>query len=110
MIKKIDWVPTRINSLTASTPAAIRVPIHFPSDRECLEKILPTVGKFSSKDVTIVWIRNTLELSPLLISENLLDEIRRNPILEVIGDAREIEFDSDGNLVEMLETRETVGH
>lgn len=110
LVKKIDWVPTRINSLTASTPAAIRTPLHFPSDRECLEKIVPTVGKFDSRDVTIGWIRNTLALSPLLLSENLLEEIRKNPILEVVGDARDIEFDGEGNLVDMLAARETVGH
>ena len=43
--RKSTGTPTRINSLTASTPAAIRTPIHFPSDRECLERIAPTVGR-----------------------------------------------------------------
>jgi len=105
LVNKIDWVPTRINSLTASTPAAIRTPLHFPSDRECLEKIWPTVGKFNSKEVTIGRIRNTMELSPLLLSENLLPEIRNNPILEVIGDARDIEFDADGNLEAAFEAQ-----
>ena len=46
LVNRIDWEPTRINSLTANTPAAIRTPIHFPTDRECLERIAPTVGKF----------------------------------------------------------------
>jgi hypothetical protein len=108
LVNKIDWVPTRINSLTASTPAAIRTPIHFPSDRECLEKIWPTVGKFNSKDVTIGRIRNTMELSPILLSENLLPEIRNNPILEVVGDGRDIEFDGDGNLEPVLEAQHEV--
>ena len=31
LLAKIDWNPTRINSLTASTPAAIRTPVHFPT-------------------------------------------------------------------------------
>lgn len=106
LVNRIDWVPTRINSLTASTPAAIRLPIHFPSDRECLEKMWPTVGKFHSKDVTIGWIRNTMELSPVLLSENLIDEIRKNPILEVVGDARDIQFNDEGNLVDLLEVGE----
>ncbi|MBI3680495.1 MAG: hypothetical protein HY235_08870 [Acidobacteria bacterium] len=103
LYRKIDWTPTRINSLTASTPAAIRTPIHFPTDRECLEKIWSTVGKFNAEDVTIGWIRNTLELSPVLLSENLLPEIRKNPILEVVGTAQDIEFDAHGNLISMLE-------
>jgi hypothetical protein len=49
-------------------------------------------------------------LSPLLLSENLLDQIRANPILEVIGDARDIEFGKDGNLMEMLQAGEPVSH
>ena len=30
LVDRIDWVPTRVNSLTASTPSAIRTPIHYP--------------------------------------------------------------------------------
>ncbi len=39
LVNRIDWTPTRINSLTANTPAAIRTPVHFPTDRECLEAL-----------------------------------------------------------------------
>ena len=99
LLAKIDWNPTQINSLTASTPAAIRTPIHFPTDRECLEKLLPTVGKLDLRDVTFGWIRNTLELSPVALSENLLPQIKANPILEILGDAVPMEFDSNGDLI-----------
>jgi hypothetical protein len=98
MLDKIDWRPTHVNSLTASTPAAIRTPIHFPTDRECLEKIAPTVGKFEDTDITYGWIRNTMELGTLALSENLLAEIRANPALEIQGPPREMEFDGEGNL------------
>ena len=54
-----------INSLTANTPAAIRTPIHFPTDRECLERVAPTVGKLDLSQVTFAWIRNTMELGRL---------------------------------------------
>ncbi len=103
LLSQIDWNPTQINSLTASTPAAIRTPIHFPSDRECLEKIWPTVGKFDASELTIGWIRNSLELSPLCLSETLLPEIRQNPQLEIIGEAQPLEFDANGNFIPMLE-------
>ena len=33
LVERINWEPTWINSLTANTPAAIRTPIHFPTDR-----------------------------------------------------------------------------
>jgi hypothetical protein len=109
LLKAIDWNPTQINSLTASTPAAIRTPIHFPSDRTCLEKIWPTVGKLKQEDVTIGWIANSLDLGTLRMSENLLAEIKANPMLEVIGEAEEFEFDLQGNLAGLLQAA-TVGH
>jgi hypothetical protein len=98
LLDKLDWVPTRINSLTASTPAAIRTPIHFPTDRECFEKIWPTVGKFRPEDVEIGYIRNTMELTNLLLTENLLPGITKNPSLEILGDPIPFEFDAAGNL------------
>src|SRR4051794_39144764 len=39
LVNRTDWKPTIINSLTANTPAAIRTPVHFPTDRECIERI-----------------------------------------------------------------------
>src|SRR6185312_7021110 len=71
LVSDIDWVPTQINSLTASTPAAIRTPVHFSSDLECLSRISPTVGKSDLREVTYCRIVNTLELVRLFVSENL---------------------------------------
>ncbi|MGE5644593.1 MAG: hypothetical protein ACM336_02255 [Acidobacteriota bacterium] len=102
LVNRVDWKATHINSLTASTPTAIRTPIHFATDRECLERIATTVGKFDQKDVTIAWIRNTMELGLFAFSETLLPEIKQNPNLEIVSEPRELEFNSDGNLVDVL--------
>jgi len=102
LLERIDWNPTRINSLTASTPAAIRTPVHFATDRECLERIAPTVGKHDLSEVTYGWLRNSLELGTIAMSENLRGEIAKNPALEILGDARPMEFDAQGNLVHLL--------
>ena len=102
LVNAIDWQPTRINSLTASTPTAIRTPIHFPTDRECLERIGATVGRFDLADVTCGWIRNTLELSRLALTENLRAEIEADPTLEIIGGPVEFPFDAEGNLVSLV--------
>jgi hypothetical protein len=98
LLEKVDWKPTAINSLTASTPQAMRTPAHFPSDRECLERISPTAGRVDLADVTYAWIRNTLELARMEVSENLIPALRQNPLVEILGPSREMEFDADGNL------------
>jgi hypothetical protein len=53
-------------------------------------------------EVTMAWIHNTLELGRLALSENLLDQIRSNPMLEVTGPAFELEYDSEGNLTSVI--------
>jgi hypothetical protein len=97
-VKRIDWEPTWINSLTANTPAAIRTPIHFPTDRECLERIAPTVGRQALDEVTYGWIRNTMELTRMAMSENVRAEVEKNPILEIEATI-DMEFDAEANLI-----------
>jgi hypothetical protein len=48
--------------------------------------------------VTYGWIRNTLELGRMAVSEQLRGEIERNPLLE-IEDVVDFEFDGQGDLV-----------
>jgi hypothetical protein len=74
------------------------MPLHYATDRECLERITPTVGKFDSMEVSFGWIHNTLELSRLALSENLRAETERNPSL-TIEDEIKFSFDGGGDLV-----------
>ena len=98
LANRVDWEPTAINSLTANTPAAIRTPLHFRTDRECLERITPTVGKLDLSEVTYGWIRNSMELVRLGLSENLRSAVEANPQLEIECTV-DFDFDGDGNLI-----------
>jgi len=97
LLGKVDWNPTSINSLTASSPSAVKTPLHYGSDLLCLQKFWPTVGKLDPKDVTLGWIKNTLVLSPIALSENLLPQIKERGDLEILGEPEEFEVDSAGN-------------
>jgi hypothetical protein len=110
LLHKIDWKPTRINSLTASTPAAIRTPVHFAADRDCIEVMMPTVGKLDMADVTFCRIRNTMEVNRALVSENLLPQIKANPICEILDGPLPFEFDTAGDLTEVFRGAEDLVH
>jgi hypothetical protein len=84
--------------VTSSSLAAIRTPAHFPTDLKCMETMATTVGIFDIAQLKIVWLKNTLELTPLGLSENFRAEIEKNPALEIIGGPMELPFDSEGNL------------
>jgi hypothetical protein len=109
LVNRTNWEPTIINSLTANTPAAIRTPVHFPTDRECLQRFTPTVGKLDLATVTYGWIRNTMELGRLALSENLRGRIESNPELEIEA-IIDFDFDGEGNLISpFVPLQETAG-
>jgi hypothetical protein len=99
LVAGIDWQPTGVNALSAGNPSRIRVPVHFPTDRECLAWVAATVGKADISEVTYGWIRNTLELDRLAISPHLRDRIGGEIDIER---EIEVEWDRAGNLISPL--------
>jgi hypothetical protein len=84
--------------LSSGVPSRIRVPAHFPTDRECVQWVAATAGKLDPAEVTYGWIRNTLELDRLAISDNLRAAIERHPHVQVEAEI-EVKWDDCGNLV-----------
>ena len=95
LLNAVDWNPTYINSLTASTPSAIRTPIHFSSDREALTRIARTVGKAHLPDVTYCRIRNTMELMHVEVSENLIPTLY--PHVRVVSAPFDVQWNAEGD-------------
>jgi hypothetical protein len=98
LLQKVDWEPTRINSLTSSSLAAIKKPMNYSTDRKCLEDLATTVGIFDIAELRLVWLKNTMELTPIALTENMRAEIEANPLLEIVEGPMEMAFDSEGNL------------
>lgn len=106
VLKKMKKKPTYVNSITACTPAAIRVPVNFSTDQECMNQLWRTVGKEDPKELTMCWVRNSQDLSLLAVTENLRPAIESNPNLEIVREAQPIQYDDNGNLVDWLSSGE----
>jgi hypothetical protein len=98
LARQIDWEPTRVNALSAGVPSRIRLPTHFPDDRAGLRWVSATAGKTDPDRVTFGWMRNTLALDRLAISENLRAQLDGLPHVVVEG-AFDVRWDDGGNLV-----------
>jgi hypothetical protein len=107
LVEDVDWRPTYINSLTASTPAAIRTPIHFSSDEECLDKISRTVGKLEQSSVTYCRVKNSLELTNGFVSENLVPTLY--PEAHVVSDPFTVPFDRNRDFGDWVEAALAAG-
>ncbi len=99
LIDKMDFQATLVNCLTACCPEAGKIPLTFPTDREAIIAALKTLRPYNLKDILIVHIKNTLELTTLMVSEGCITHLEGKPDLIIGDDELGLEFDRSGNLV-----------
>ena len=96
---KINFTYTYTNSLTSGTVMRSKLPIILETDREAIEAALRTIGLTEPPDAKVVRIKNTLELEEFRASEGLLDAVRANPDLELLGGPEPMAFGPSGDLL-----------
>jgi len=99
LVDKIDYRKMYTNALTALRTDSPKIPVYLQNDREVLNAISDMVGKEEVSTLRIIWIKNTLELRKIIVSEYFFDQIESRDNLSFIGDAEPLEFDDEGFLV-----------
>jgi hypothetical protein len=100
LLASIDPVPFRMNNLTACFLWRSKLPFTLPEDRACITAGLETCWQPNTPAVRMAMIPNTLEVTELWVSPALVEEVKKNPHLEITGPARALPFDAAGNLVQ----------
>jgi hypothetical protein len=98
LVQEIDHKATYINALTALTHQCAKIPIHFETDREAIERMLQTLAIDDTTQARIVRISDTLSPGDMEISEPLAAELGRFPQIEILQEAAAVQFDPHGNL------------
>lgn len=98
LLKAIDPIPFRMNNLTARFLWRSKLPIGFPTDRECIEQAVDTCWQPFPEQLRLAIIPNTLEVTDLWVSKALADAARSRTDLAVSGEGRPLPFDAGGNL------------
>jgi hypothetical protein len=98
LVNALDLEKTYTNALTAISPEKAAIPMHFQTDRRCLEACLNTIGMVEPEAARIVRIKNTLRLDKLLVSQALEHEVASNPDLQILRPSEPMAFDHNGNL------------
>jgi hypothetical protein len=104
LVRAIESRATYVNALTALSPQCAKIPIHFDTDIEAIDRILNSLAMPDPRTARVVRIADTLSLVNLEASEGFREEVKRHPHLTVTSDLFEMEFDAVGNLFS------TIGH
>ena len=105
LVNKIDFKATYINCITGIDPEDGRIPINFDTDREAIDAALNTIGFIEPENAKVIWIKNTLCLEEIMVSQAYLQQIEAQDNLILIQDLGQLIFNSQGNLANGLSNR-----
>lgn len=98
LVKSLNLEKTYINAITAISPEKAAIPMHFDTDRKCLDACIKTLGKKDTTALRMVRIKNTAELEWMYLSRALADEANDHPDIEIMSPWNAIDFDPNDNL------------
>lgn len=98
LFDKTDFDAIYPNSLTSKVPTVSKMPMVLTSDRLAIQAAVMTCETERTEDVRMIRIPNSSHVEEILVSENMLDEIEKNPFIELLGPAEELSFNTEGNL------------
>jgi hypothetical protein len=96
---EIDLVKTYTNHVTAQVLEGAKLPLVAESDQEALAIATRTLYRRPTEEARIAWIKNTLELEELYLSEPLWAEVSEREELEPLSDPEPIRFDGGALVV-----------
>jgi len=99
LVDKINYSKTYTNALTAYRTDSPKIPIFLKNDQEVLKTIFNMYDINDFSDFKLVWIKNTLELRKIIVSEALFDQVSSRDNLQFDSEEEKIEFDKDGFLI-----------
>ncbi|MGH7408900.1 MAG: DUF2088 domain-containing protein [Candidatus Methylomirabilales bacterium] len=102
IVRQIDRASYYANVLTSGFLERGKVPLHFPTDREAIAAALHLNRRRPLEAIRFAWIKNTLHLKDLLVSEALLSELRGRSDLVLDPRPVPMTFTPHGTLVSPL--------
>lgn len=98
--EKLDTNATYFNMITSTVLKVGKIPMVLEDDKLALQVALRTLTQVDKAHIRMVYIKNTLSLETILVSEALLDEVKQRDDMEILEEPRDLRFDEHGALLE----------
>lgn len=92
LFDNIDFRATYTNSYTSTEIIPVKIPMVAGSKEDALRIVVKTCNGVDRGKHRIVWIKNTLELEEIVISEALLEEAQDHAQIEVLNQPVNLTF------------------
>ncbi len=98
LFNKVDFEETYPNSITNRLTGILKIPMIMETDKMAVQLAIRTCLGIDEEKPRLIRIENTMKMEKIYISEAMLEEARRNPAIEILGEPAPMAFDENGNL------------
>jgi len=99
LVDKLDLEAAYTNAITSAVTQLPKIPMTMDNDHDAIAAaIITCIFADDRENIKLIRIKNTMELGEIWVSEALLEEVKKNPLLEVLGEPEQLHFDEHGNL------------
>jgi len=98
VVQKMDTEATYPNSLTSTVTILSGIPMYFDNHRYTIQAAIKMLPGKTPEEITMIRIKNTLELGEIELSETLLPQAQEMSDLEILGEPRALVFNENGDL------------
>ncbi|SFR00874.1 protein of unknown function [Desulfoscipio geothermicus DSM 3669] len=95
---KINFQATYANVIAAGSLSRGKMPLVMENDLDAITVGLNAVQGKNLRDIKIMFINNTMQLSKLMVSQALLNNLPKNKDFKILDEVN-LEFDNQGNLI-----------
>ncbi|HZK55265.1 MAG TPA: iron-sulfur cluster binding protein [Desulfosporosinus sp.] len=92
LFDNIDFGATYTNSFTSTEILPVKIPMVAYSKEDALRIVVKTCNEVDCGKHRIVWIKNTLELEEIVISDALLEEAQAHSQIEILSQPGDLTF------------------
>lgn len=96
--EKLDTNATYFNMVTSTVLKVGKIPVIMEDDKLAIQMAIKTLNGVDKDRVRIIYIKNTLSLEYIYVSEALLEQVKACPDMELLEQPRPLCFDQKDNL------------
>lgn len=99
--EKLDTNATYFNMLTSTVLRVGKIPMVLEDDKLAIQAALKTLTQVDRERIRMVYLKNTLSLETIMVSEALLDQVQGRDDMEILEQPHPLSFDGDGQLLDL---------
>lgn len=100
ILEKANFAFMYMNAFTSKMVIPIvKIPMVAADDREAIGVMLRTCVRVEIGREKVIYIKNTLDLGEIWVSESLAEELKGDERFEILSEPMPMQFDTEGNLI-----------